>query len=136
MDDNEFTRREHYLEYAINLMLSTMPERRPKAYELLHGLSAYDLDQNESSVPSIFGHCCKRSLVPQSLHRKMLSDAEKNTQLIEELTRQLDEAKRIQVEERELKERAWNALSEAVLETDRMGANLAVLTEKICGRGM
>jgi len=70
-------------------MLSADPKRRPKAIELLHGIAAHEVHPNEEPTPSIFGDCCKRTLVTQSQLRKMGEDT---AQLTEELGKQRREA--------------------------------------------
>jgi len=84
-DDSSFSRREHYLECDIRLMLSADPKRRPKAIELLHSITAHEIHPNEESTRSIFGDCCKRTTMSKSQLRKVLDDAAKTTQLMEEL---------------------------------------------------
>jgi len=86
--NDDFSRREHYLEYEINLMLSADPKRRPKAVELLHGITSHDV------YPSIFGDCCKRTLVPKSQLRMMVDAAAKTKQLTEELRTERHEARK------------------------------------------
>ncbi|KAH6878144.1 kinase-like domain-containing protein [Alternaria rosae] len=93
-DSDDCTRREDYLEYAISRMLSTRPKRRPKAIELLHGIVAYDSYRNEGSTPSVFGHCCKRTLVARNLYHDIVIDAARATERIKELERRLSEAKK------------------------------------------
>ena len=87
-DDTHFSRREHYLEYELNLMLSADPKRRPKAVELLHGITSHDV------YPSIFGDCCKRTLLPQSQLRMIVDAAAKTKQLTEELRTERHEARK------------------------------------------
>jgi len=92
-DDTHFSRREHYLEYEINLMLSTDPKRRPKAVELLHGITSHDVYTSVEPRLSIFGDCCKKTMVSKSQLRKLVDDAAKTNELTEELRQEKDEAR-------------------------------------------
>jgi len=111
-DDINFSRREHYLECEINLMLSADPERRPKAIELLHGIAAHDIYPMEGSTPSVFGDCCKRTSVPQLQLSKMVEDAAKTTQLTEQLKKQKDETRAAQNLHEQQNARAYETIDE------------------------
>ena len=109
-DSEDCTRREDYLEYAISRMLSTRPKRRPKAIELLHGIVAYDSYRNEGSTPSVFGHCCKKTLVARNLYHDMVIDAARAAKRIGELERRLGEAKKNKTEYEPRRDKALEAL--------------------------
>jgi hypothetical protein len=49
-------------------MLSTKPERRPTAAQLLSSITVYGMKRLDTSMSSMFGQCCKGNLVPLTVH--------------------------------------------------------------------
>jgi serine/threonine protein kinase len=86
---HDFSRREHYLECEIHLLLSRDPKHRSTAIELLRNIVAHDSYHSDGSTVSMFGHCCRRILIPQKLFKKTKDDAAKTTLQVEKLKDQL-----------------------------------------------
>jgi hypothetical protein len=49
-------------------MLSTKPERRPAAAQLLSSITVYGMKRPDISMSSMFGQCCMGNLVPLTIH--------------------------------------------------------------------
>ncbi|KAH8638534.1 kinase-like protein [Alternaria alternata] len=105
-DRHDFSRREHYLECEIHLLLSRDPKHRPTAIELLRNIVAHDSYHSDGSTVSMFGHCCRRILIPQKLFKKTKDDAAKTTLQVEKLKDQL-RINSINQAEREQRLKQW-----------------------------
>jgi len=117
-EDSNFSRIEHYLESENRLMLSTDPKRRPKAIELLYGITAQDSCPSHASMPSMFGDCCKRTVIPHTLLRRMVHDTAETTHTVKVLNKQLDEAKEEQARNEDRIQQLYTKLADSLHETD------------------
>lgn len=124
-EDNNFSRIEHYLESEIRLMLSTDPKCRPKAIELLYGIIAQDSCPSYASMPSMFGDCCKRTVIPHTLFRQMVHNAAEVTHTVKVLTKQLDEAKEERARNEDRTQQLYTKLADSLNETHNMRKKLS-----------